>query len=154
MASKRRNMFHKKQETTEIEYVSALGRHLQKLLKLGWEVLPHPPYSLDLAPSDFHLFRSLQNFLNGHTFNSEEDVIIHLEDFFVSKGRKFFKHGIMNLPKRWKKDIQSQKDGKLHVPISVVSCFLHCDDSQSLKLKTASKRRYTFYVFSGIQFAI
>jgi len=37
----------------------------QKLLQHGWNVLPHPPYSPDLAPSDFHLFRSLQNSLNG-----------------------------------------------------------------------------------------
>jgi histone-lysine N-methyltransferase SETMAR len=25
------------------------------LLKLKWDVLPHPPYSPDLAPSDYHL---------------------------------------------------------------------------------------------------
>ena len=31
----------------------------QKLLELGWEVLLHPPYSPDLAPSDYHFFRSL-----------------------------------------------------------------------------------------------
>jgi len=29
----------------------------QKLLQFGWNVLPHPPYSHDIAPSDFHLFR-------------------------------------------------------------------------------------------------
>ena len=30
----------------------------QKLRELGWEVLMHPPYSPDLASSDYHLFRS------------------------------------------------------------------------------------------------
>ena len=39
-------------------HVSLMTR--QKLLKLGWEVLIHPPYSLDTAPSNFHLFWSLQ----------------------------------------------------------------------------------------------
>ncbi|GFW99112.1 histone-lysine N-methyltransferase SETMAR [Trichonephila clavipes] len=34
----------------------------QKLWELGWEVLRHPPYSPDLAPSDYHLFLSLQTF--------------------------------------------------------------------------------------------
>jgi hypothetical protein len=27
--------------------------------ELDWEILPHPPYSPDLAPSDYHLFLSL-----------------------------------------------------------------------------------------------
>ena len=40
----------------------------KKLLELDWEVIPHPPYSPDLAPSDYHLFRSLQNHLNGKSF--------------------------------------------------------------------------------------
>ncbi|EFN79728.1 Histone-lysine N-methyltransferase SETMAR, partial [Harpegnathos saltator] len=44
----------------------------QKLLKLGWNVLPHPAYSSALAPSDYHLFQSLQNFLNGVNFDSNE----------------------------------------------------------------------------------
>ncbi len=35
----------------------------ETLEALGFRILPHPPYSPDLAPSDFHLFRSLQWFL-------------------------------------------------------------------------------------------
>ena len=51
----------------------------QKLLQLGWEVLIHLPYSPDIAPSDFHLFQSLHNSLNGKNFNSLEDCKRHLE---------------------------------------------------------------------------
>ena len=36
----------------------------EKLLRLGWEVMLQPPYKRDLAPLDYHLFRSLQNSLN------------------------------------------------------------------------------------------
>ncbi|GFW39753.1 histone-lysine N-methyltransferase SETMAR [Trichonephila clavipes] len=47
----------------------------QKLLQLEWDTMPHPPYSPDLAPSDYYLFRSLLNFLDvparhGGTLNS------------------------------------------------------------------------------------
>ena len=44
------------------------------LLELGWKVMPHPRYSPDLAPSDYHVFRSLQNLLNEKTFDSNEAV--------------------------------------------------------------------------------
>jgi hypothetical protein len=33
---------------------------LGKIEKFEWKVLPHPPYSLDLAPSDYHLFGPLK----------------------------------------------------------------------------------------------
>ena len=37
------------------------GETMAKLKSLGFQVMPHPPYSLDLAPSDYHLFLKLKN---------------------------------------------------------------------------------------------
>ncbi|XP_035723709.1 histone-lysine N-methyltransferase SETMAR-like [Vespa mandarinia] len=72
----------------------------QKLLQLEWDTMLHPPYSPDLAPSDYYLFRSLQNFLDGKTFTSNEEVKNHLDQFFASKDQKFCERGIMLLPKK------------------------------------------------------
>jgi len=33
----------------------------KKLAYLGFQCLDHPPYSPDLAPSDYHLFSGLKN---------------------------------------------------------------------------------------------
>ncbi|VDP42806.1 unnamed protein product [Heligmosomoides polygyrus] len=41
----------------ERSHVAKVNR--EKIQELGWEVLPHPPYSTDLAPSDYLLFRAL-----------------------------------------------------------------------------------------------
>lgn len=79
-----------------------------KLLRLDWDVLPHPPYSPDLAPSDYHLFRSLQNSLKGKTFVNEEVVKRHLDQFFTSKPQEFDKRGIMKLVERWQEVINNK----------------------------------------------
>ena len=60
---------------------------LQKLLRLGWEVMLYPPYSPDLAPSDYYVFQSLQNSLNSKTFNDNESVKSHLVRFLPIKTR-------------------------------------------------------------------
>jgi len=73
----------------------------QKLEELGWEKMSHPPYSPDLAPTDYHLFRSLQNHLDGKSFNSQEDVQTAVTLFFDSKSEEFFRRGIHILPERW-----------------------------------------------------
>jgi histone-lysine N-methyltransferase SETMAR len=73
----------------------------QKLKELGWELMEHPPYSPDIAPSDFHLFRSLQNFLSGAKFRSAEETKNAVSDFFCSKKPDFFKEGIYKLVQRW-----------------------------------------------------
>ena len=85
-------------------HVSLMTR--QKLLQLGWEVRIHPPCSPDIAPLDFHLFRSLQNSLTGKNFNSLEDCKRHLEQFFAQKDKKFWEDGIMKLPEKWQKVVE------------------------------------------------
>ena len=84
-------------------YTSLVTR--QKLLELGWDVLLHPPYSPDLAPSDSFLFRFLQNFLNDKNFNNDDDIKSYLIQFFANKNQKFYERGIMMLPERWQKVI-------------------------------------------------
>jgi hypothetical protein len=37
----------------------------------GWEQFDHPPYSSDLAPSDFHVFLHLKTSLGGWRFHDE-----------------------------------------------------------------------------------
>ena len=57
----------------------------QETLELVWDVLSSPKYSPDLAPSDYHLFRSVQNSLNGKIFNDADDVKSHLIRFLLEK---------------------------------------------------------------------
>ena len=57
----------------------------EKLLKLGWIIIPHPPYSPDLAPTDYHLFRSLFHHLGEKKFDDENDVKMNIVNFFGQK---------------------------------------------------------------------
>jgi histone-lysine N-methyltransferase SETMAR len=41
---------------------------------LFFECLPHPPYSPDLAPSDFLVFGPLKQAMGGKSFRSNEEV--------------------------------------------------------------------------------
>ena len=43
----------------------------QKLNECGYQVLPHPPYSSDLSPTNHHFFRHLDNFLQGKHFHNQ-----------------------------------------------------------------------------------
>ena len=73
-----------------------------KLAEIGFTVLPHPPYSLDLSPSDYYLFSSMKNSLCGKTYHSAEEVNGDLENWFALKPADFYANGIKQLPERWK----------------------------------------------------
>jgi len=71
----------------------------QPLYDFKWEVLPHP--SPDIAPSDYHLFRSMVHSLSNTHFQCEADLRKWIEDYIESKDETFFRRGIHMLPKRW-----------------------------------------------------
>jgi histone-lysine N-methyltransferase SETMAR len=82
----------------------------QAIHEFGWEVLPHPPYSPDIAPSDYHLFRSLQNHLGEKRYANLDEVKTDLDAFFKSKSRDFYASGIKQLPQRWAMVVDSNGD--------------------------------------------
>ena len=80
---------------------------LTKIQELwGIELLPHPAYSPDLAPSNYHLFRSMADFLRGRNFENFEAVEVALTKFFASKIGYMFRRGIINSVERLLKTIE------------------------------------------------
>ncbi|GFV87555.1 transposase [Trichonephila clavipes] len=65
-----------------------------------------PPYSPDLAPSDYHLFLALQKFLSDKKLRSREDYENRLLDIFADTGQDLYERDIMKLPLKWKQVIQ------------------------------------------------
>lgn len=73
------------------------------LEQFGWEVLPHPPHSPDLAPSDFHLFLTLKNYLGGRRFLDDELLKEDVSNWFNNLAATFYEEGILKLIHRWNK---------------------------------------------------
>ena len=68
----------------------------EKLLQLGWNVIAYPPYSSELAPTDYHLFRSLAHQLEEKKIDDEEDLKVELANFF-SKNPNEFQRGVRTI---------------------------------------------------------
>ena len=83
---------------------------MAKLESLSYQLLPHPPYSPDLAPSDYYLFPNLKRWLQGKRFHTNEEVILETEAYFAQFDKSYFSKGIKMLLDRWKKWISLQGD--------------------------------------------
>jgi hypothetical protein len=82
---------------------------LKAIAKMGWEVLPHPSNSPDLAPSDYHLFRFVKDQLRGR-FETREAIQKAVRQCLRMTGTEFYRRGIFKLPEHWEKCVQRSGD--------------------------------------------
>ena len=71
----------------------------------GFEILPHPPYSSVMTPSDFYLFPKLKSHLHGTQYGCNEGFIEAVKD-----QEKAYFEGIRKLEQRWAKCIALKGD--------------------------------------------
>ena len=83
---------------------------MAKIHELNFELLDHPPYSPDLAPSDFFLFPRLKVALGGQRFSCNADAITFVNNFFMEKDAKYYLDGLERWEHRWKKCIDVKGD--------------------------------------------
>ena len=76
-----------------------------KLDQLRFELVAHPPYSPDLAPSNYYLFPNLKRWLQGKRFTSNEEVIAETEAYFEGLDVSYYRKGIEMLENRYTKYI-------------------------------------------------
>ena len=81
----------------------------EAIAKIGWEVLPHPSYSTDLAPSDYHLFGFVKDQLRGR-YETTEAILKAVCQCLRMPGTEFYRRGIFKLSERWEKCVQRSGD--------------------------------------------
>jgi len=62
----------------------------KKLAYLVFQCLDHPPYSPDLAPSDYHLFPGLKKQLKCRHLSLDTEVIAAAETWLGGETSEFF----------------------------------------------------------------
>ena len=75
-----------------------------------WEVLQHPPYSPDLAPSDSHLIGLLKQHLLVKRLPDNDAVETAVCAWFQQQPQEFHAAGFQGLVKRWDKRLNLYGD--------------------------------------------
>ena len=103
-------LIHQKRALLQYDNASAHRANLtkEKLDELdGIEVLPHPAYSPDLAPSNYGLFRSMVHFFRGRRFETFDQFETACREFFEFKEPQWYRDQIQQLAERWRKVIEN-----------------------------------------------
>ena len=69
---------------------------VETLKKLNFEVLEHPPYSPELALSDYQMFGPLKQALRGCWFTKDQQLK-EMDLWLVSQSKMFYSEGIKKI---------------------------------------------------------
>ena len=69
-------------------------RTREAITSFGWTMMPHPPYSADLAHSDYHLFGVIKDAVRGKYCGNDEEVKIVAKSCLGKYPPEFYKTGI------------------------------------------------------------
>ncbi|GBM38368.1 Histone-lysine N-methyltransferase SETMAR [Araneus ventricosus] len=75
--------------------------------QFGWEQFDHPPFSPDLAPSDYHLFLNLKRDFRRRHFDSDEDAENGVQQSLSSLAASFFEEGVHKLVSHYDKCVNN-----------------------------------------------
>jgi len=67
------------------------------ILESGFEEMHHPPYSPELASSDYHLFPNLKQHLCGQRFSTDDELKYATEEWLKEQSELFYFTGIEKL---------------------------------------------------------
>jgi len=76
----------------------------------NFEVVPHAPYSPDLAPRDFWLFLTLKDALRGHTFSSRSALATAIFQWSQRTPKEAFAAAMKKWRQRCEKFVRLQGD--------------------------------------------
>jgi transposase len=80
------------------------------LAKHQISIVPHPPYSLDLAPAGFFLFPKLKTTLKGRRFQTIEEIQENATRELRAITESAFQEAFQQWKKRWEWYIASRGD--------------------------------------------
>jgi histone-lysine N-methyltransferase SETMAR len=69
----------------------------------NWEIFDHPRHSLDLAPSDYHLFTKMKVWLATQRFHTNEKLMDGVNSWLHNLAAPFFDEGLQKLLSRYDK---------------------------------------------------
>ena len=78
------------------------GRTNAFIKLFNWEIFDHPPYSPDLAPSDYHLFAKMKVWLATQRFRTNEELMDGVNNWLHNLAAPFFDERLQKLVSRYK----------------------------------------------------